>query len=292
MTDLFCPCKINLNLIVGPREADGYHSLDSFFIPLSEPADILRVRTTSEGGFRLRCAAPLKGENILYKAYNKFCDATGSRPNVDAELIKNIPVGAGLGGGSSDAACFLEWLNNERGRPLAMDALVAAARAVGSDVPFFLRRSPGRVRGKGEIFEPAPLKWKSLFAVVVWPDFSVDTAWAYSVLDESRARALGENGLTKAGEENKKLALSSNAGIGGIDPFRYRNDLEAPVFEAYPRLAELKENLYVLKAFYAAMSGAGSAVYGLFTDAGLAGRAREALARRFSRVYLASPVGM
>lgn len=289
MTEIASGCKINLNLIVGEKDLDGRHFLESIVVPLASPSDLIRIRPASSGGFRLRCDKPLDGENILIRAYEGFAKASGVRPDLQVELVKNIPVGAGLGGGSGDAASFIKWLNNSSGRPLDELAMRDLAFSLGSDVPLFLRSTPCRVMGKGETTEPVQLKWPRFHVVLVWPDARISTNWAYEALDAARER---EKNLTNDDANNKNLALSREETIEFRDPFFYRNDLEAPVFDAYPRLADLKENFYVLGAFYAAMSGSGSAIYGLFTDDQTAKTARETLSRRYSHVYLTSHAGM
>ena len=289
MTELVSECKINLNLIIGQKDREGRHFLESIVVPLSSPSDLIRIRPASSGGLRFRCDKPLEGENIMVKAYELFAEATSIRPDLEVELIKNVPVGAGLGGGSGDAAAFLKWLNDSCGRPLDDDALRDLAFSLGSDVPLFLRSGPSVIRGKGEKTEPIRLKWPRFQVVIVWPDEHISTKWAYEALDEARER---EKNLTNEDANNKNLALSREERIEIRDPFFYRNDLEAPVFEAYPRLAELKENFYVLGAFYAAMSGSGSSIYGLFTDEQTAETARKTLANRYSHVYLSSHAGM
>ncbi|MDE5831920.1 MAG: 4-(cytidine 5'-diphospho)-2-C-methyl-D-erythritol kinase [Desulfovibrio sp.] len=285
MTEIRSGCKINLNLFVGHREADGYHAIESLVAPLPEPGDVLKIRRESSGGLRLECDASLDGKNILEKAYEAFAEAIGSVPGVAVRLEKNIPAGAGLGGGSGDAARFLDWLNAASGNPLDAGAMRKLAFSIGSDVPLFLENRPCLIRGKGEIVEPAPLKWKNVYVVIVWPDLKISSEWAYSALDASR-----EKDLTNKAAWNNNLALSG--GEGGFFREPFRNDLEDPVFEAYPRLADLKENLYVLKAFYAAMSGSGSAIYGLFMDRQLAETARDALLRQYRHVYLTRYTGM
>lgn len=276
-------CKINLSLHVGGRNIHGYHELASIFLPLKEPSDRIHVETCETPGLDFSCDAPLDGENIIVRAYKAFFEATGYDGGIKARLRKHVPVGAGLGGGSADAGAFLTWMNGLPSKKLSAKGLEDIALNLGSDVPFFLNARPALVTGLGEEIVDYTLKWQKIYVVLVWPEIFISTKWAFERLDELRTADYDntEQNLTNRCLNNRKLSLLEEA-----DPFVFRNDLEWPAFERFPSLADLKENLYVLGAFYAAMSGSGSSVYGLFGDISSAEHAKSCLHKRNKYVYM------
>ena len=288
MIRLGAGCKVNLGLRVLGRRPDGYHELDSVFWPLALPRDELRIRLTPEGGIRVRCDAPGidPARNTLTRAHAAFIAEGGAAPGLDVELVKRIPSGAGLGGGSSDAAALLLWLNARAKRPLAPQALARAALTVGADVPFFLTRRPSRVRGIGEVVEPldvARADCAPLFLVLVCPGIHVATGQAFARLDELGAMPGGagssQNNLTKPGRAANEIRLS---GAARLD---LHNDLEAAVFPRHPQLAELKTEFGRLGALAAGMTGSGSSVFGLFAAQAAARAAAARLRGQYPRVY-------
>lgn len=287
MIRLTAGCKVNLGLRVLGRRPDGYHELDSLFWPLAAPRDELRIRLRPEPGIAVRCAVPGidPARNTLTRAYAAFLDAAEEAPGVDVELVKRIPSGAGLGGGSSDAAALLLWLNSLRERPLPQAALTRAALAVGADVPFFLSGRPSRVRGIGEVVEPLEGAWQALFLVLVCPDIHVATGEAFARLDELRAGSASgaaccaQNSLTKHARAVNGILLF---GAARLD---LHNDLEAAVFPRHPRLARLKAELGRLGALAAGMTGSGSSVFGLFAAEAAAHDAATRLRGAYPRVY-------
>ena len=142
-------CKVNLTLRITGVRPNGWHELDTVFLPLDEPSDTLRLALRPGGGLALHCAEPgIDPENnTLTKAYRLFAEASGFRPGVEAVLEKGIPHGAGLGGGSADAAALLGWLNARAPEPLSLPELVGLAARIGADVPFFLYNVPCRASG-------------------------------------------------------------------------------------------------------------------------------------------------
>ena len=151
MAALRIGCKVNLTLRITGVRPNGWHELDTVFLPLAEPSDTLRLALRPGGGLALHCAeAGIDPENnTLTKAYRLFAEASGFRPGVDAVLEKGIPHGAGLGGGSADAAALLGWLNARAPEPLPLPELVGLAARIGADVPFFLYNVPCRASGIG-----------------------------------------------------------------------------------------------------------------------------------------------
>lgn len=277
---LTCGCKVNLGLrITGVRE-DGYHLLDSLFWPLPEPHDTLEVATRPGSGITVRLDADFDpADNTLTKAHAAFAAAVPDAPGVDLRLTKRIPMGAGLGGGSADAACLLRWLNTQVAQPLDDNALAAVALKVGADCPFFLRDRPCRVQGIGEIITPYTGPAPAEELLLVCPDVGVSTVWAYRRHDELlRGQGHGQGqGLTKA------AVAASNHNSFPADALLV-NDLEPAVFGRYPQLAAIKAQLLELGARAACMSGSGASILGLFAKGG-AQAAQAAFARQDMRAY-------
>lgn len=266
-TDGMCPvtlragCKVNLSLRVTGRRNDGYHDLDSVFWPLPEPADTLRVTRVSGSGLSFSCNDPTLETpgNIVVKAYTAFVGATSLAPGLSVYLEKNIPAGAGLGGGSSDAAALLLYLNGLAAREgaSALDpaALVRLGAKLGADVPFFFRNEPSHVTGIGDILTPLPAgtveRFTGLHLVLVCPKIHVSTAWAFGAWDEKHQG----NRLTNGGAED------SSPLVCGVP---IRNDLCEVVFDRFPELGKTLVRMNGLGADTASMSGSGSSLFGLF----------------------------
>jgi 4-diphosphocytidyl-2-C-methyl-D-erythritol kinase len=245
------PAKINLNLrVLGRNDATGYHDIETWMFPVSLN-DELRVELTKAPGIVLTCSDPELDNgsgNLAWKAAELFLQETKSEDGASIELHKHIPHGAGLGGGSSDAAAVLKALNDQSGRPLDGSALEKLAACLGSDIPFFIRAEPAVARGRGEILEPRPLP-QPLDLLLIKPPFAVETAWAYRQWSEKR--------FCPAEWSAPQLH-------DGIEIF---NDLEPPVFAKYIILAALKQWLleHSLVAA-AAMSGSGSCLFAILRD--------------------------
>ena len=261
--------KINLFLFITGRRENGYHELSSLFTRLPGPLDTLVFRPADrESGIRVSCSTPgidLES-NTLTKAYARYAAATGFAPAVDVELIKGIPHGAGLGGGSADGAEVLAWLQRQNPEPLPAQELNALAARVGADVPFFLKRGSCMAEGIGDELSPAETGLEGWHCVLVCPRVHVDTAWAYSAWDaENLSFSLTEK--RKADKNNRSIYAS----------FYGMNDFEAVVFSGYPVLPALKSQLIQQGADIAGMSGSGSALFGLFRDGDTAALAAKAL---------------
>lgn len=280
---LRAPAKVNLNLRLLGVRPDGYHQLETLFLPLPGFADTLAVSPTgTAGGIELTCSVPgLSGpENLVAKAYRAYGAATGFAPGLAVHLEKRIPAGAGLGGGSSDAASLLAWLNRRAGeRALAPDTLSALAAKLGADVPFFLLGGPALASGIGEVLTPVSFDMSGFSLVLVCPPVHVSTAWAYrewdrlnpgARFDPEKARGL----LTAPGEQ---IICPFCPGTGAL-----QNSLETAVFPAFPALRAIKERLIREGAVAALMSGSGASLFGLFRDHAAAAEAE----RRFGRESL------
>ena len=274
-------CKINLYLEIAGRRPDGYHELRTLFYPVAEPHDLLELEPAGDG-LALACSDPSleTPDNLVARAYAAFAQASGFRPGVRARLTKGIPSGAGLGGGSADAAALLGWLNaHAGGLALSREALARLAAGLGADVPFFLDNTPAWATGIGERLEPAACDLGGLHLVLAVPAQRVPTAWAYRAWD-----AAGQNGapgiLTSAASEAMRPFCVSGTLIA--------NSFEAVVFPAYPSVRALKERFLSLGASVSAMSGSGSAVFGIFRDARLASLAAGALQAPGTQVHAAT----
>lgn len=275
-------CKINLFLDITGLRPDGKHELYSLFWPLSDPHDELLIRP-APSGFSLRCKGHSEidpAHNTLSKAWQAFADATGFRPGLDLELCKGVPSGAGLGGGSADAAALLLWLNSQVPQPLLPEALSHVAVSVGADVPFFLHNRPALATGIGESlvdFAEAEL-FRGLWLVLLCPHIAVSTAWAFRAWDAENT-ALGTNYASGASHVLTNAAWQSSTPKSRLTVAQHvRNSLEMVVFAAHPRIAACKASLFEHKASAAGMSGSGAAVFGLFREGNHAHKAAQALA--------------
>jgi 4-diphosphocytidyl-2-C-methyl-D-erythritol kinase len=272
----WAPAKINLCLHVCGRRPDGYHELGMIMqrISLYDRIDIA-VRegraTVACGGMEL---APGE-ENIAARAARRLLDLSGLAREIDIRIDKRIPMAAGLGGGSSDAATVLLALNELLGLHLDRRALMREGLALGADVPFFLFENSAWATGIGEILEPFPLP--AAWYVLVNPGVAVSTAWVY------RNLALTTPGTAARMPGFPRTALDLAALL--------RNDLERVTAASFPVVNEVKELLLSSGAAGALMSGSGPTVFGLFTGEAVARSAAEALAARPGwRVFVVEPV--
>lgn len=250
----FANCKINLGLYITGKLPDGYHSLETCFYPVPW-YDVLEILprkngdTTEFKSTGIRVFGP-KEKNLCLRAYDLLNQEFKLGP-VKIHLHKVIPIGAGLGGGSSDAAHALLLLNKLFKLKLSEQELEERAIKLGSDCPFFIRNKPVLATGKGNIFHPLNLKLKNYFLVIVKPRVHISTAEAYAGVSFHPApHPIGET-----------LKLS-------LDQWKERlgNDFEKSVFEKNPGIRNIKNKLYKQGAIYASMSGSGSAVYGIFNE--------------------------
>lgn len=266
------PAKVNLRLeVLGLRE-DGYHELRSWIYPVGLWDEILLERTPE--GLQLRCDHPeVPGDDLCLKAARLFFEQTGAKGGVRVTLVKGIPVGAGLGGGSSDAAAVLKGLCALWEVHLPEDRLMALGLEVGSDVPFFLRGRPALVAGRGELIL-RELPSLRLPLVILFPGRGLPTAEVYRRFDLSLTKPRGENMI-----------------IGDFPPRDWkafvRNDLEPVAKEMMPEIGEMEEALLRAGAEAAGMTGSGSAVFGIFRTEEEARDALRALGASRWKAYLA-----
>ena len=267
------PAKVNFGLRVVGRRADGYHELESLFVPLdladelsvaAEPADRTAVR------LRMQTAAdvPADGENLAVRAALAFLKEAGLSVDVCIDLAKRIPVAAGLGGGSSDAGAVLRALSEGFPGSVGQRALAQVALDLGADVPFFLDPRPAWVRGVGEKLEPAP-GLPRLALLLANPGAAVSTAEVYRAFDALQPVA---RSVPRARELPDLADLVGDpSGLARL----LANDLEAPALRLCPAIARLRERLAELGALAVGMSGSGATLFGVFESPGAA---RDALA--------------
>lgn len=267
------PAKINLFLRVGRRRADGYHSLETLFHAIGL-SDELRFSPSPRLSLAVRgMAAPHGAGNLVVRAALLLMRETGCRRGVRIVLEKRIPAGAGLGGGSSDAAAALAGLNRFWKLRLPASRLRVLGARLGSDVPFFLAGSAAAIgTGRGERLRPVRSRLRA-WAAVVKPRFGIPTRGAYAALDR----------LPPSRRPRPTASLAScfrAVRSGRLRALIPHNDFEAAVFPARPRLARLKSSLLAAGASCAFMTGSGSAVVGLFASRPCARRAASLLGRR------------
>jgi len=253
----FPPAKINLGLRITHKRADGYHALESVFYPIAlcDVLEIIVAQPSQKEPVRfMPSGLAVDGSpqnNLVLKAIQLF-DSCIKQPPLEVYLHKVIPMGAGLGGGSSDAAWTLRLLNELMGKPLAFEKLLEMAAALGSDCPFFMYDGPCVVRGRGELLEPFGLNLKGFHLALINPGVHVSTAAAFGMIQPQ----IPDEDLF----EIIKLPLAEWQG-------RVVNDFEGSVKQKHPEVSQALEVLKQAGAFYAAMSGSGSTVFGLFKNA-------------------------
>ncbi|MCL4509747.1 MAG: 4-(cytidine 5'-diphospho)-2-C-methyl-D-erythritol kinase [Bacteroidetes bacterium] len=264
---ILAPAKINIGLRVVRKRSDRYHDIETIFYPI-HLADELEISKSDKHEFYSNIDLEADA-NLCLRALHFFCERTGIHAEVKMILRKNIPIGSGLGGGSSNAAAVLVALQELYGKPLSEIELIDIAGHLGADVPFFLKRIPAYATGKGEVIEP--LKYRvEKFILTVTPDVSVSTALAYSLVTPTGAKEKSLRELL--------LELGSNySNYRGI----IVNDFETPVFEKFPVIGQIKSEMYSQGAVFSLMSGSGSSVYGFFETENSAIKALESLKEKF-----------
>ncbi|MFT4778332.1 MAG: 4-diphosphocytidyl-2-C-methyl-D-erythritol kinase [Flavobacteriales bacterium] len=247
----FPKAKINIGLSITGRREDGYHNLESIFVPIPL-YDVLEAVTNTSGSFNIALSGlSIQGEkedNLVYKAWDLLREAHGIS-GVDVALMKVIPMGAGLGGGSSDGAHMLLLLNALFDLGLSLEELKNFAAQLGSDCPFFIDEITSFVSGRGELLSPVELDLSGKHLALINPKIHVGTAEAYSLI--SPHPALFDLRKLKVDDLNK---WSENV----------VNDFEAPIADRYNAIEVAKKELISAGASYASMTGSGSTVYGIF----------------------------
>ncbi len=273
--------KINIGLWILGKRKDGYHDIATVY----QQIDLHDVITFCKHSGDICITStnpniPSDKNNLVFKAFQLFRNKTNIQEGLEIHIEKNIPIGGGLGGGSSNAAATLHAANQLWHNPLDRDQLNAMAVNIGSDVPFFLNGGTAFGQGRGEIL--TPIRWSTdYWIVLICPTFGISTSWAYKQ---------AKIALTKKEKFTKLMSILERFSPHTLKD-DFQNDLEGVVFRRHPILREIKEQMYQRDAFYAGMSGSGSSIYGLFS------RQKEAeLAKMFFSIqkdlttYLCKPI--
>ena len=248
----FPPCKINLGLRIIEKRSDGFHNIETCFYPVPW-TDILEIIPSSAFAFTTS-GLQVPGDeqnNLCVKAYRLLASAY-DLPPVKIHLHKILPMGAGLGGGSADAAYVLRGLDEVFGLNIQLVKLNEFASRLGSDCAFFLYDKPMIGSGKGEVLSETALTLKGNFIVIVKPEVHISTQSAYSGVTPDNTSPLIRDVIEKTPFTEWKSLLS--------------NDFEKSIFTTYPQLAEIKQRMYDVGAVYASMSGSGSSIFGIFDN--------------------------
>lgn len=268
------PAKVNLSLRIVRRRDDGFHELETRLCPISLH-DEVSLELLAAGGTRLDCddpELPVGEGNLAIKAVRAFESATGVEVHAQLSISKRIPSGAGLGGGSSDAAAVLRLLNQAHGDPASIGQLTEMAATIGSDVPFFLFGQSCDAGGRGEIIEPIEFTARPTL-LLIKPPFGISTPWAYSRWQDST--------------ENPSLPYA----VQSLSFGQLVNDLERPAFEKYLVLGDLKRWLLAQDEVEGAlMSGSGATVFGVVRDGGDPSALAERTRSEFGETFWIRPV--
>ena len=285
------PAKINLSLRIHSRRRDGLHRLRTV-LAMIDLCDTLRFEPARSPGVLFTCSdatLPTGIDNLVVKAFVRLRPLIDDKVGLRIHLEKHIPIAAGLGGGSSDAAAALAGLRHYFSLPVSDDELIEHGRALGADVPFFLTAPLCRGEGTGEELTPLPPP-EPIPVVVIFPEIPISTHWAYeNYPDEPGSSCTYNKELLHALHERDVAAIGRT-----LD-----NDLESVALPVHPRIRDVKERLLALGATGALMSGSGSAVFGLFANGQSAQQAEETLLEEkgwgavfLTRTLTASPLSL
>lgn len=255
----FPNAKINLGLSITEKRADGFHNIETVFYPIgwNEALEVVvldsaRTDKSSSKEFNLHLSGiPISGnteDNLLYKAY-QIIKKTKTLPPIDVYLHKTLPMGAGLGGGSADAAFFINLLNEQFTLQLSETERIDIAKQLGSDCAFFIKNKPVFAYEKGDVFKDIDLDLSQYYIAIIYPNVHSNTKEAYS--------------LVKPHQPKKTILEIIKQPIASWK-HELLNDFEISIFDKYPVVEKTKNDLYDLGALYASMSGSGSAVFGIF----------------------------
>jgi 4-diphosphocytidyl-2-C-methyl-D-erythritol kinase len=272
------PCKVNLILNILGRRSDGFHELETVMHPVNVCDHLSFQRAGS--GVQLTCShpeLPVDSRNLVFRAATAFLGEARLTEGVQLHLDKHIPMAAGLGGGSGNAATTLLGLNELFGFPLSDDQLQKLAASLGSDVPFFLQSRPALATGRGERVEaldPFPCL-RSAAILLVHPGFGISTPWAYKELARFPSALNGERGRAR-----RLVAALRDTDLVAAGKEFY-NSLEAPALEKFPVLALYQEFFLEMGATVSLMSGSGSTTFAIFTNQARAEAAIEPFKTKF-----------
>ena len=283
------PCKINLLLNILGKRGDGFHALETVL----QPVQMCDELTFNRGGQRIglscnHASLPVDSTNLVYRAAAAFLKAARCTEGVRIHLEKRIPLAAGLGGGSGNAACTLLGLNDLFSLPLTARQLGEIAATLGSDVPFFLQNQPALATGRGEKITPLDFfpALRGIFVLLIHPGFGISTAWAYQALARHPEALKG-----RPGRAQKLVSLLQTVDLAAAANEFY-NSLEAPVLNKYPLLALFQEFLRANGATAAMMSGSGSTTFALVRDQKDAEQLRENFRAKFGENHWMAVVSL
>ncbi len=267
-------CKVNLLLNILGKRADGFHALETVMHPVNVCDELTFTHATS--GLSLTCSdatLPVDAGNLVHRAATQFFQKANIPGGVKIHLEKKLPLAAGLGGGSGNAAITLLGLNEIFGQPLAAPALHEIAAALGSDIPFFLQTKPALATGRGEHIQPLEFfpALRGMSFLLIHPGFGISTAWSYQTLAKF-STAL--NGTPGRAQQLVSLLQTDDLKMAGTE---FYNSLEAPALEKFPILAVYQEFLRANGAAVALMSGSGSTTFAIVPNQAVA----EQLAEKF-----------
>lgn len=248
---LFANAKINLGLSITEKRKDGYHNIETIFYPV-EMYDVIELIESDELSFTTYgLDIPDDEQNLCIKAYNLLKKDFPTIKPLAISLIKNIPIGAGLGGGSADASFVLKAINEINDLKLSIEQLKSYATQLGADCAFFITNKPMYAEGIGTELSDVAVDLSAYYIVIIKPDIHISTAEAYSRITP----------------QTPKIDLRRAIQLP-IQEWKYQivNDFELGVFDTYPSIEEIKHRLYAHGAIYASMSGSGSAVFGIFEE--------------------------
>jgi 4-diphosphocytidyl-2-C-methyl-D-erythritol kinase len=253
----FPNAKINIGLNITDKRPDGFHNLETLFFPIGLK-DIIEFSVPHKKPDQIITSFKNTGltidgktcDNLIFRAY-EILSNDYKLPAIDIFLHKIIPLGAGMGGGSSDAAFMLKALNEYFSLSINTIKLSEYAKTLGCDCAFFINNTPSFATEKGDKLIPIEIQLKGFHLLLIYPGFSVSTKEAYSLVMPNKPVLSLFDAIKKPVQQWKNLI---------------KNDFETSVFQLYPELKKIKEQLYSLGAIYASMSGSGSAVYGIFSE--------------------------
>jgi 4-diphosphocytidyl-2-C-methyl-D-erythritol kinase len=282
-------CKVNLLLNILGQRPDGFHELET----VMHPVHLCDRLTFDRGGTntQLTCsdpALPIDSGNLVYRAATLFLKTAGIDEGVRIHLEKQIPIAAGLGGGSGNAAITLLGLNELFGSPLAEPQLTTLAAGLGSDIPFFLQNDPALATGRGEIIQPVPFfpTLSATYILLVHPGFGISTPWAYQRLKEFPEARNGQPG--RAARLIDKLRAGDRAAAGS----EFYNSLEAPALPKFPLLQLLQRFFRENGAWATLMSGSGSTTFALVETKAAAEQLLETFKTKFGPEFWTAIVKM
>jgi 4-diphosphocytidyl-2-C-methyl-D-erythritol kinase len=271
MLTLKAPAKINWFLHVLGKREDGYHEIESLLQRISL-YDILTFEHSETIEVVTEANIPL-ADNLVFKAATALREDSGYQHGARITLDKNIPLAAGLGGGSSDAAAALAGLNKMWGTDFSNEELSEMAASIGSDIPFFLNGATAIIEGRGERVIPVEVK-KTSTLLLLKPPFGVPAGWAYSNVVEPTGKSTDIKSFIELIDYGDYKFLGDYG----------RNDLEDPVSRRHPEIMEMKEALYNAGAEFCVMSGSGPTVFGVFGDRGKAESVRASIEADWSAI--------